>query len=423
MNGFQPADKTVTRKSAGHDFLAFYTAGTFVRTGRADQLYDLPAVKAFQHDLVQREGLELRGEDAFGPFWNPPLLAWVFVPLSRLSYPAAWNAWTGINLMCFAGAMGILCSIVARASGPCSPDMGETPMLLKNDWRTWALIPLLTTISMPFIQALGHGQNTCISLLLLSGTIAFWRGGRAIAAGAVAGLLFYKPQLAAVVAGAIVLTLGWRAIVGLAITGSAMLIATLLTLPGTLQAFLHRLPENIAWMQIEHRYLWERHVTLKAFWRLLFQGYAIGDLTPITRVAYLITTLAAGVCLLAAILKLRREVAMRDRLIALTIVTMPLLMPFYFDYDLLLLSAAASLVAREHLASGEPIARRMLAGWAILFAWTIFNPAVAGATHVNGTVLALVGLSGMMMRQAMKTRPVAVTTTIESPPQPIRAAA
>jgi alpha-1,2-mannosyltransferase len=414
MNCFQPAEKAVTRKSAGHDFLAFYTAGTFVRTGRADQLYDLPAVKNFQRDLVQREGLELR-EDAFGPFWNPPHLAWVFVPLSRLSYHAAWNIWTAINLLCFAGAMTILCSFVARASRPCSDGMGETPMLLGSEWRNWALVPLLTVISMSFIQSLGHGQNTCISLLILASTIALWRSGRAVAAGAVAGVLFYKPQLAAVVAAAIVLTLGWRAVVGLAITGLATLLATMLTLPGTLAAFLQRLPQNIAYMQVERRYLWERHVTLKALWRLLLQGYAVGDLTPLTRVVYIASTLALAGCFLLVIWKLRRDLAARDRLIALTIVTMPLLMPFYFDYDLLLLSAAATLVAREHLSTGQPIARGLIVGWAVLFAWTIVNPAIASATHVNGTVLALLGLSGMMMRQAMTTKISSMTPRSTEP--------
>jgi hypothetical protein len=404
MNCFQPEDKAVTRKSAGHDFLAFYTAGTFVRTGRADQLYDLPAVKAFERELVQRQGLELR-EDAFGPFWNPPLLAWVFVPLSRLDYHTAWNTWLGINLCCFAGAMWILCRMLSRHA----------------DWRTWALVPLLTAVSMPFIQALGHGQNTCLSLLLLAGTVALWREGRAVAAGAVAGLLFYKPQLATVVAGAMVLTLGWRAIAGLAITGTGMLLATLLTLPGTIAIYLHQLPQNVVYMQVEHRYLWERHVTLKAFWRLLLQGYAIGDLSPVTRILYFATLLAAAACVFAVIWKLRGNSQSRDRIIALTIVVMPLLMPFYFDYDLLLLSAAATLVAREHLATGRPIQRRLLAGWAILFAQSVFNPAIAGATHVNGTVLALGALSGMMMHQALKRNDVSAQA--DEPQTPLRAAA
>src|SRR5207248_4149557 len=123
MNFMQPADRGVSRKSAGHDFLAFYTAGTFVRTGRANQLYDLDAVRAFQRDLVAREHLEL-ADTSFGPFWNPPLFAWVFAPLSRLPYHAAWLIWTGFNVACFAGAMAILAKILKREdAAPAEPDL------------------------------------------------------------------------------------------------------------------------------------------------------------------------------------------------------------------------------------------------------------------------------------------------------------
>ena len=414
-NFFQREDRAVSRKSAGHDFLAFYTAGTFVRTGHAAQLYDLDAVRTFEREMVKREGLELP-ESAFGPFWNPPLFAWVFAPLAKLPYHTAWLIWTGFNVLCFAGAMTILARILKREdAAPAEPDLrvgaigDERSALLGGaqqpvDWKTWALVPLLTTASMPFIQAIGHGQNTCLSLLILCATIALWRNQRGILAGACCGLLFYKPQLAAIFAIALVFSLGWRAIVGLILTGSGMLGATEWTLPGSLLDFIHRLPGNVAYMQVEHRYLWERHVTLKAFWRLVLQGYAVGDLLPLTKWLYIGSIAIVGACLFAAVLKLRRQTDQisRDRLIAVTIVTMPLLMPFYFDYDLLLLSAAAVLVAREHLSTGKRIAWPMLASWALLYAWTIFNPAVATATRVNGTVVLMSMLSAVLIRQAIR---------------------
>ena len=83
MNFIQPSERSVSRKSAGHDFLAFYTAGTFVRTGRAAQLYDLDAVRSFQRDMVAREHLELP-ETSFGPFWNPPFFALPFAAFAGL---------------------------------------------------------------------------------------------------------------------------------------------------------------------------------------------------------------------------------------------------------------------------------------------------------------------------------------------------
>ena len=386
-NFFVTPDKAVSRRSAGHDFLAFYTAGTFVRTGHVDELYDLSAVKAFQQEIARAEGLEISGE-TFGPYWNPPFFAWVFAPLSLLSYSSAWTAWCAINLACFAGAMWILCR------------------MLDGDWRTWLLVPLLTVISLPFIQAIGHGQNTCLSLLLLSATVALWRSDRAIAAGAMCGLLFYKPQLGAIVAAALVLSAGWRPLCGLALTGMTLLLTTLLTLPGTLFDFVNKLGPNVAHMQIERRYLWERHVTLKSFWRLLLQGYEIGEMTLPAQSLYLVTTAALAACLFAAILKLRKRPERRDHLIAMTIVTMPLLMPFYFDYDLLLLSAAAVLVARQHVRDEAKLTRPMLWMWIALYVWLMFNPFVAGRTHVNGTVVLLSGLAVMMIGRAMKREQV-----------------
>jgi len=64
-------EKRMTTRNVGHDFIAFYTAGTFLREGRLADVYDLEKLKPFQHALVEREGLGIG--DSFGPFWNPPV--------------------------------------------------------------------------------------------------------------------------------------------------------------------------------------------------------------------------------------------------------------------------------------------------------------------------------------------------------------
>jgi hypothetical protein len=387
-NGFVPADRAVTRRTIGHDFLAFYTAGSFVRAGRLDQLYDLDAVHAFQRELIARERLELDGK-SFGPYWNPPFFAWVFVPLSMMPYETAWTVWFIFNLTCCGIATGLLARMVAAAD---------------PDWKSWGLVPLLVVTSMPFIQALGHGQNTCLSLLLLTVTVTLWRGGRTFAAGAAAGLLFYKPQLGAVVAAALVVACGWRPLVGLACCGCSLLAINLLTLPGTLGSFFLRLPGNLAWIQVEHRYLWERHVTLKAFWRLLLQGYDIGGMSGFALAAWIATVGALAACVFAAIWRARRN-ASHDNLIAAAIASMPLLMPFYFDYDLLLLAVPATLYATDRLTragAADRQDRQMHWAWAGLFAWLFVNPALAGRTHVNGTVVLLACAAGLLIARAAR---------------------
>jgi hypothetical protein len=83
-NHFLATDKSVTRQMLGHDFLAFYTAGSFVRQGRTNDLYNLDAVRDFEQSTAHAAGLEVG--KSFGPWWNPPFYALVFEPLAAQPY-------------------------------------------------------------------------------------------------------------------------------------------------------------------------------------------------------------------------------------------------------------------------------------------------------------------------------------------------
>jgi hypothetical protein len=347
----------------GHDFLAFYTAGSFVRDGRMRDLYDLEKVKTFQHELAAREGLKI-GE-SFGPFWNPPFYAWVFRPLAALPYRSALAVWWTINAFCLIGALVLL-----------------VRMLGATHWSSKVATVLLVLVSMPAIQAFTHGQNTFISLLILTIAVTFWRGDRPMLAGMSAGLLAYKPQLGAVIMAAIVLTSGWRALAGIAITGSALFLATVITMPGMLEEYHRAMPGNLHQFQVVQPYLWERHVTLRAFWRLLLQGRMPGEMAPAAKALWYVS--CAGVVVLLARTWSART---RDRFMAAVIVAMPLLMPFYFDYDLLLVAVSAVLVAPRG-------GRLTFWCWAGLFVWMMANPSLARLMGVNGTVLWLGGIVG-----------------------------
>jgi hypothetical protein len=390
-----PRDKAVTREMIGHDFLAFYTAGALVRQGQYRNLYNLDVVRDAEQSTAHTAGLEVG--KSFGPWWNPPFYALPFAPLSRLPYPVALSVWRCINLAALAGALALLAWMVASSAGA-GPGV-------------WGLVPLLVLVSMPFVQALSHGQNTFTSLLLLAATVAVWRRGRGVWAGLIGGLLFYKPQLAAVVAAAMVIDLGPAALVGLGVSGLSLLVLTVLILPESLSDYVHQLPANVHWMQVEHAYLWERHVTLKAFWRLLLQGRAAGEASAMVQ-ALTDASLAALVGLFAVVwwrLKRRREIAcedrrvQRDRWIAATICAMPLLMPFYFDYDLLLLTIPATLYAAERVRRPELHRHAdtwLSSAWIVLFFWLFVNPAVGMHTHVNVTVILLSSVATMHVLRA-----------------------
>lgn len=403
-----PESKRLTSGLVGHDFLAFYTAGQFVRDGRAHDLYNLDAVKTYQHGLARRENLEV-GE-SFGPFWNPPFYAWVFAPLATLPYRTALLIWEVINLGCLLLAIFLM-----------------TRMLQPAPRRITALIPLLLLTSLPLIQALTHGQNTMVSLLLLCTVVTFWRTRRAFLAGLAAGLLLYKPQLGALVAVAVVMTLGLRAAFGLAVTGLALLAITLLTLPGTIADYLARMPVNLRQFQVENVYLWDRHVTLRAFWRLLLQGRDTGAMTTLATGCSLLSVALIAGFLARALWKHRPQNPPRnlDAIIAAVIAAMPLLMPFYFDYDLLLISVAAVLYTTTRLrattaGTGD---RALTRTWIALYLWLMVNSTVARYTRINGTVLILCAVATLLARRAARAQAVANFSSNEITQQPLAAAA
>ena len=381
-NGMIRRDRAVTRGDLGHDFLAFYTAATFVRDGRSRDLYDLDAVRRAELATAHAAGVDLGS--AFGPWWNPPFYALALEPLAALPYATALDVWRWTNVAALVAAAVVLGRIAATKEAP-----DVHPGL-----RSAALVLLLLVTSMPFIQAIGHAQNTCTSLLLLSATVALWRAGRGVWAGVVGGLLFYKPQLAAVVAGVMAVDLGWTAALGLAVTGVALLLVNTLALPGTLADWLQKLPANVHFMQVEHPYLWDRHVTVKAFWRLLLQGTAAGAATTLTTILTDATLVAVAAPLAWAAWRARGRADRRDRLIAATVCAMPLLMPFYFDYDLLLLAVPLTLYAADAARQ-----RSLTVAWAVLYGWMFVNAPVASGLHVGGAAVVLAVVTAMSIRR------------------------
>jgi hypothetical protein len=82
-------------------------------------------------------------------------------------------------------------------------------------------------------------------------------------------------------------------------------------------------------------------------------------------------------------------------------------MPFYFDYDLLLLTVPAVLLAAEELARPleercEPSHKWLLRAWLGLYAWMLINPGMASATRVNLNVVLLSAVAVLMIRRATR---------------------
>jgi hypothetical protein len=378
-----PQDR-VGASDFGHDFFAFYTAGTFANDGRSAQLYDLAAMHAEQMRIAREAGMP--PFDRVAPWWNPPQVAWLFAPLARLPLHPALLLWTAFNLACLVASSLILMRV-----------------LRGTKWSQSLLVPTLIACSFPTLQFLGHGQNTGLSLLLLSGCAWAFVARRPLIAGAVAGLLAYKPQHAALLSGALVLLMGWRVLPGLLLTTTPQAAIAFATMPEASLAFVRQLPLNLRDMQFERPYPWDRHVTLLGFWRVLLQGKSTGMHDAATSVCATLSTIALFAGLALSWLRMRAGAISRDRMLAIAMLATPVLMPFYFDYDLLLLAVPATLVARECLARGDVTrADRAFAYTGVaMLVWTMLNIHVIGLTHVNGAVLLTLTLVAHASRRSL----------------------
>ncbi len=229
---------------------------------------------------------------------------------------------------------------------------------------------------------------------------------------------------------------GRRALIGLALTATAFGFITLLGMPGALSGYESRLSENIRIFQTEQPYLWERHATFLSFLRLVTQGFETGATWNVTRALHYLTLTGFAAALATVIWKSRQHAQddvfsgetrarSRDRIIAATIVTTPLLMPFYFDYDLLLLAVPAVLLAHELLnkpplsetaAATDPSIRRdrwLVRAWGALFLWSLINPGMGKVLEINLNIVFLAAIAVLHIARsvrAVEIAPVAAET-------------
>jgi len=131
---------------ADPDFTAFYTAGTLLREGRGDQIYNSraqeEAQQAFATDSDIRQGPL--------PYIHPPYEALLFLPLTFLPYREAFVVWDALNL-----GMLLAISLMVRRT---------LPLLQPIPLWEWVLALLAF---FPVFATLLQGQDAILMLLLL----------------------------------------------------------------------------------------------------------------------------------------------------------------------------------------------------------------------------------------------------------------
>jgi len=189
------------------DLRAFYAAGTILRNGHGARLYDYNYQEQVQDAVVGPRANAL-------PFLYPSFAALPFVPLSLLSYRAAFFVWLGLNL-----GLLILAGFLLR------------PWLPWFAARSWMALPAFYGCLFGVSVALVQGQISFLLLVVYCGTWVLLRQGRPFLAGLLISIGLMKFQIAIPIFVLFLLWKQWRVVSGF-LAGAAGLALVSVTLVG-----------------------------------------------------------------------------------------------------------------------------------------------------------------------------------------------
>ena len=184
----RPGGVLATFYPVGGDFPPFWTASSLALGGHSAAVYDHPKVAAVEKAVL---GDRYPG---YQPFEYPPVFLVMVLPLSLLPYNAALIVWTVVGLAAY---LIVMWKIVP----------GRDSL-----WVALAFPGALLTVL--------DGQNGLITVALFGGGLLLLER-RPWVAGALFGLLCYKPQFGILLPLAFVAARQWRAIAAAALVVAA----------------------------------------------------------------------------------------------------------------------------------------------------------------------------------------------------------
>jgi len=329
-------------KPLGADFIIYYAASELALQGKLAEAWDPEKLSAAERAAVPAN------TEAF-PWLYPPTFALVIFPLALMPYGLAFAAFMGLTLALY------LWLIHAAF-----PD------------RRAAIVALAFTGA--FVNAAG-GQNGFLSAALLGGGLLLLET-RPILAGALFGLLTYKPQLGLLLPFVVVAGRRWRCIAAAASTAALFALASLAGFgPEAWRSFWEQLA-NLPRLLEAGVFPWDKMASVFAAARLL------GINAPVSYALHGIVAVAATVL---SVIGWRASDDPRLRA-ALAAAAAPLLSPYIYDYDLVLLALPIALLAADGIAKGwQPGVRNVLT-----LAWAAPLPAAALARYLHLPLLPLV---------------------------------
>jgi hypothetical protein len=225
----------------GGCFSQFYAAGTIIRRGEVERLYDQPYFRSLQTSMR---------EDPLRSLY-PPTLGLLVAPLTRLSYHEALAAWWVLQAACILAAGALVYRLPwSREQGARSREkesnlssslLPAPCSLLPQPWRINVLLAL--TAMTPLWIGVGIAQLTPMLLLLVLGGLWLHKQGKCLIAGLLLSMLALKPQLAAGLVLWMLLRRDLRTLIGLAAGFALQFVVVAAVLgSGVWRDYLHAMP-------------------------------------------------------------------------------------------------------------------------------------------------------------------------------------
>jgi phosphatidylserine synthase len=213
-----PANQQDTRRLL--DFSEFYAAGQMVRHGLGSSLYDLRVQAEFQLQVAPVHAFYLR----------PPFEALLFVPLTFLSYRAAYSAWLLLSLAVLAG--------VARLVQSNTNVLDAMLQYTRGIPVDFGLLLIVFLTFDPTMDCFLIGQDSVLMLMIYTLVFLALKRGRELEAGGLLACGLFKFHL--VLPFAIIFALRRRSSFLLGFSGIALLlviVSMLVSGPGVLTSY------------------------------------------------------------------------------------------------------------------------------------------------------------------------------------------
>lgn len=308
ISGLDPLEVLADPSSHGDDFVTFWSASHLALNGTPELAYDVDVMRELERSVTGPL-------TKFTPWHYPPTFMLAVLPVALLPFSVALFVWLLVPLVGLAWLMR---------------------RLLQTQVYSWAL-PIFPYAVICEVSA----QNGFVTAILI-GAALLQLDRRPIVAGVFCGLLTWKPHLAALVFIALIAGRHWRALGSAAATAVVLAAASVVVLGlAPWSAFVNNL-SYVTSLLDTGALPWERMPSVYVSARLV--GLDVATARTVQGAAALISI--AIVCLIW-----HRGAPLRWRGAAIA-AALPLMTPYVFDYDLVLLAFAMAWLVDACLKDG-----------------------------------------------------------------------